>query len=233
LRITEKIILDSIRDEITNKKILDIGVGSGRTIPYFSEISNDYIGIDYSPEMVNFCKKKFPLINILRCDARDMKDFADEYFDAIMFPFNGIDYVIHNDRIKIFAEIFRTLKENGLFIFSTHNRKAFKRERHLPVNLLKPQVNYLLIPKRIISFILGSINHYKNRQHEIFTDDYSLINDLCNTFSVLTYFVESIDVQIKQLRAIGFNNEIKAFNMYGEVVESDNESEWIYFLVRK
>ena len=40
--------------------ILDIGVGGGRTTPYLSQKAARYVGVDYSEEMVQSCRRKFP-----------------------------------------------------------------------------------------------------------------------------------------------------------------------------
>jgi cyclopropane fatty-acyl-phospholipid synthase-like methyltransferase len=41
-------------------KILDIGVGGGRTTPYLSGKASCYVGVDYSAEMITTCRNKFP-----------------------------------------------------------------------------------------------------------------------------------------------------------------------------
>ena len=50
-----------------------------------------------------------------------MKLFEDSSFDFILFSFNGIDYMNHDERIRTLREIRRILKTGGYFCFSTHN----------------------------------------------------------------------------------------------------------------
>ena len=51
-----------------------------------------------------------------------MNEFKDEEFDYIIFSFNGLDSINHEDRLKGLREIYRVLKQDCLFVFSSHNR---------------------------------------------------------------------------------------------------------------
>ncbi|ELP52058.1 methyltransferase type 11 domain protein [Microcystis aeruginosa TAIHU98] len=54
-------------------------------------------------------------------DARNLEQFADNYFDFILFSFNDIDYISHADRFLVLEEISRIGKAGGYFCFSSHN----------------------------------------------------------------------------------------------------------------
>jgi ubiquinone/menaquinone biosynthesis C-methylase UbiE len=228
LQSCEKAVFSNITDKIRDKKILDIGVGAGRTTPFLLDLSRNYTAIDYSPAMIRVFTKKFPDIEIRHCDARNMGDFIEGSFDFIFFSFNGIDYVVHNDRLLILKEIYRILKQNGYFLFSSHNRDI----RSFNNYSLKLRLSFpYLTPKKILSFCLAKLNHSKNKNMEIYTDEYAIINDPGHTYSLMTYFI-SVNQQIQQLKNIGFSS-IKAFNKYGEEFFSDFESDWIHYLARK
>jgi ubiquinone/menaquinone biosynthesis C-methylase UbiE len=103
-------------------KILDIGVGTGRTTPYLSQVAGEYVGIDYSEAMIARCREKFPGLRLIHADALDLSLFADGYFDAIVFSLNGIDSIYgENNRTRCLRECARTLKPGGVFILSSHN----------------------------------------------------------------------------------------------------------------
>jgi SAM-dependent methyltransferase len=106
-----------------NISILDIGVGGGRTTPYLAELSHHYVGIDYSEEMVRACRSRYPSQRFELCDASDLAIFADETFDAVIFSFNGIDYLGPEGRTRCFSEVARVLVDDGRFIFSSHNAR--------------------------------------------------------------------------------------------------------------
>jgi SAM-dependent methyltransferase len=105
--------------------ILDLGVGGGRTTPYLFSRASRYIGVDYSAEMVSRCQKKYPDCQFMLADASDLKTLESVSFDAVVFTFNGIDYVIPDEaRNRCLAECWRVLKPNGVVVFSSHNARA-------------------------------------------------------------------------------------------------------------
>jgi SAM-dependent methyltransferase len=58
-------------------------------------------------------------------DASDLTSFQDGAFDAVVFAFNGIDYVLPDQsRLQSLAHIYRVLKDDGCFVFSSHNPRA-------------------------------------------------------------------------------------------------------------
>jgi len=116
--------------------ILDMGVGGGRTTPYLSRKASRYVGVDYSEEMVRFCRDKFPQLEFLVSDASDLSKLSDGSFDAIVFAFNGLDYLFPEEqRWQCLRECGRVLRAGGVFVFSSHNprsifvRPAWDRER--------------------------------------------------------------------------------------------------------
>jgi ubiquinone/menaquinone biosynthesis C-methylase UbiE len=109
--------------------ILDMGVGGARTTPYLSQKASRYVGIDYSEEMVRLCRDKFPQLEFLVADASDLSAFSDGCFDAIVFSFNGLDYLFPEEqRWTCLRECGRVLRAGGVFVFSSHNpRSVFVR----------------------------------------------------------------------------------------------------------
>ncbi|MBF0188289.1 MAG: methyltransferase domain-containing protein, partial [Magnetococcales bacterium] len=70
--------------------------------------------------------------------------FETTSFDVVLFSFNGIDYIHpYSARLATLREIWRVLKPDGLFIFSTHNN-CFPRSR----DGIWPFFNTLLKGKR-------------------------------------------------------------------------------------
>ncbi|MGP0021542.1 MAG: methyltransferase domain-containing protein [Candidatus Sulfotelmatobacter sp.] len=105
--------------------ILDLGVGGGRTTSYLAKRASRYVGVDYAPAMVKACEAKFPGLEFQVADAANLSLFPDASFDAVVFAFNGIDYVLpEQSRQSCFAQVHRVLKANGIFIFSSHNARA-------------------------------------------------------------------------------------------------------------
>ena len=56
-------------------KILDVGVGGGRTTRYLAALASHYVGIDYAPAMISACREKFPDLEFCVGHADDLKEF--------------------------------------------------------------------------------------------------------------------------------------------------------------
>ena len=88
----EKQILAIIQDELHGSRVLDIGVGAGRTTPYFSKLTKSYLGIDYSAEMIKRCKERFETngtISFRVVDAINLDSLGSNCFDIVIFSYNG------------------------------------------------------------------------------------------------------------------------------------------------
>lgn len=105
--------------------ILDLGVGGGRTTPHLSSTAGHYVGVDYAPEMIAACQKKFPQLRFEVGSATDLSRFASYSFHAVIMAFNAVDYIFpQTSRVRALHEIHRVLKPEGVLIFSSHNPRS-------------------------------------------------------------------------------------------------------------
>lgn len=224
----EKVLFEKLAPKIKDSKILDIGIGGGRTAKYLLPFSSDYTGLDYVPEFIERVKKKYETGNFLVADARNLKEFADETFDFVLFSYNGIDCVWHEDRLVILKEINRVLKAGGTFMFSSHNRDY----RHFgkPYWTIDLQYNARLV-KNVLSYLFFLPRHLRKKRQEVFADEYAIVNDCDHRYSLLFYYI-GINAQIKQLGENGFL-KTEAYNSTGQQVTTDIESNWIHYLAEK
>ncbi len=118
---SEKAILSRMANGVRGRRILDLGVGGGRTTPHLLELTADYLGVDDSPELIAACQAKFPGVRFEQGDARALEILGEGTFDPVFFSFNGIDHVSHPERQQILAQVMHVLKPGGLFWFSSHN----------------------------------------------------------------------------------------------------------------
>src|SRR5476649_1848663 len=72
--------------------VLDLGVGAGRTTAILAPFSRNYLGVDYSEQMIEAARRKFPEHRFAVMDAADMSSLISETFDVIVFSFNGIGH---------------------------------------------------------------------------------------------------------------------------------------------
>lgn len=166
-----------INDNISeNTILLDIGTGGGEKLSTL--ISNNClmkIGTDFSEEMIKKAKKNNLNKNIyfFKMDSNKI-NFPDEFFDIITArhtPFNA-------------KEIFRLLKENGLFISeqideddclelkSLFGRGQGYRKKHKLIDKVKQDISKLNFKK---------INFYNIIQEEYYKTEEDLLFLLKNT----------------------------------------------------
>lgn len=235
LNAQERAALGSVIEEISGKRILDIGIGAGRTVTALRAISADYVGVDYVQEMVDHCSSRFPGARFERVDARSMKQFHDAAFDLVCFFCNGISMVDHDGRLAILREVRRVLAPQGVFIFSTCNRNSPQYEAVFRFPEFQWARNPVKLMVRSARFLAQSIyrvvNRLRYRTHEVRIADYAIINDVCHHYRTMLYFTTAED-QIRQLRSVGFDCEIKIYDLSGELVVGQTRDGTVTFVVK-
>ena len=63
---------------IPDSDILDLGVGAGRTASLLAPLAANYIGIDYSHEMIEVAKRNLPHLRVEVMDAADMSPLSTQ-----------------------------------------------------------------------------------------------------------------------------------------------------------
>lgn len=114
----EEYILKKYLNEIETEYNLDIACGTGRFLKYA-----DY-GIDFSKEMVEVSKKKYPLKKITVEDAETLS-FQDSFFNNVV-SFHLLMHLNISSTRKILSEVNRVLKKGGYFIFDIPSMKRRK-----------------------------------------------------------------------------------------------------------
>ncbi|MFQ5788385.1 MAG: hypothetical protein ACE5H1_10455, partial [Thermodesulfobacteriota bacterium] len=79
-----------------------------------------------------------------------------------------------------------------------------------------------------------SRNRLKNKNHQVFTAQYAIINDVAHNYAMLTYYTDKVN-QVKQLEDMGFNT-IEMYDTYGNMLNldsDDKDSAWIYYVAKK
>jgi SAM-dependent methyltransferase len=118
--IRERVAIEAVASEVRGLPLLDIGVGGGRTTSLLRLLTNDYVGVDWSPEILEVCRSNHPGADIRQADARDLSAFASSTFKCVVFSFNGLDNIPdHEERGRVVAEVHRVLRPDGIFAYST------------------------------------------------------------------------------------------------------------------
>jgi ubiquinone/menaquinone biosynthesis C-methylase UbiE len=102
-------------------KVLEVGVGTGKNIPYYPE-GCEVTAIDFSTAMLAKAEKKLHLakvpVTLLEMDIQDM-DFADDSFDTVVAT---CVFCSVPDPIRGLNEVRRVCKEDGKIILLEHVR---------------------------------------------------------------------------------------------------------------
>lgn len=232
LQSPEEYLLDMLRDVLKNMAMLDIGVGAGRTALHFAGLAREYVGIDYSAKMIEACQERFGdtagRITFKVCDARSLTEFENDYFDLVLFSFNGLDYLSYDGRMQALEQIRRVGKKGGLFCFSTHNTQAIYQLYHIrltlkPIRLLRELRRYARIRKHN-----GPLSRIRRSTHAI-------INDGAHHFRLSTFYIAPSE-QLKQLQTLGFSEVQMISISSGQRIDTADLASvtdpWIYYLCR-
>ncbi len=211
-------LMKTLHDRLTGSEALDIGVGTGRTTSHIAPLCSRYVGVDYSQAMIDRAKSRFPGLDLRLADARDLKEFADASFDLVFFSYNGIDYVGHSDRLRIFSEARRVLRSGGIFAFSTHRLGTPVATASAWSNL-RPSANVLRSALGVLLYVQGIRNSRAMKPKEEHHSGYALLNDSAHQYSLLTYYVTP-DEQLRQLQRSGFA-AMAAFDCDGREIRPD------------
>jgi ubiquinone/menaquinone biosynthesis C-methylase UbiE len=230
----EEAILARLDADLRGARLLDIGVGAGRTTPWLRAIAGSYVGIDYSERMLDLCRANHPEAELLHCDARHMP-FGDESFDAVFIPFNALDDVDHADRMMILREASRVLRAGGPLVFSSHNPRCPRKSAYRPPRIvwaggLAPSIRHNRAA--LAKYARGIANHRRAIRHERREAEYSLLNDQSYTYGLLAYYITP-ENQRAQLARAGFTLDM----MFGADGRPVTESEmprdpWVYYVGR-
>jgi ubiquinone/menaquinone biosynthesis C-methylase UbiE len=224
LQPAEQLIFDRLSPNLPTMKVLDLGVGAGRTTQYLNDRAAEYIGIDSSAEMIAACQIRFPGVQFQVCDARDMGCFETGYFDFVLFSFNGIDYVDNDDRRAILQEIHRVSKPKAIFCFSSHNLQSFEQSFQVQWSW-NPIATYTnLVMLGILKVVNPSLTLTKLQALP-----WAIVKDESHNFRLNTYYIRPED-QIKQLMDWFENIQVYSWKQAVELDDrASNVDQWLYY----
>lgn len=185
---------------IAGRDVLDLGVGAGRTTRYVAPLAARYVAADYSPVMVEHMRRRRPEVDVRLLDMRDLHDFGDASFDVVLAVCNLLDAVSHEDRLRTLAEIRRVLREGGLLLFSSHNRRYVNAGSGPMLSLSRNPITQL---RYVVVYARQLRNHRRMQNHLCRGQDYALLNDVGNDYATLHYYVDR-PTQARQLDEAGF-----------------------------
>src|SRR6185437_3554474 len=192
----EATIFNILKNELHTKRMLDIGVGAGRTTSHFvKDVKN----------------ARFEVMDM----TKGLKGIQDNSFDFILISFNSIDHLTYSERNEVLGQVRRILTKDNPFCFSTHN-----------INFLKAPPAFkwkdLFSPYALVKTTYLNLLSLKNRR-KLLNENSShiIVNDGAHTFGLNLMYVDLIN-QMESLEKAGFNN-IRVFSESGEEIKSREE----------
>ncbi len=229
----EQTILNALREQLPHWRMLDLGIGGGRTTVHFEPLAYEYHGTDYAERMVEACRQRFTNVGartrFFVLDATDMRDVPDHCYDFVFFSFNGIDCIAPEQRDKVFREVQRVGKPGGYFAFSSHNL------------LYVPHMYRLKWYRRWRDFIyqfyrIGMLLYYNGLPSAYADKKFAVLRDGVEHFSLSIYYIQP-EYQVWQLQRLGFG-DVRVFSYKtGQEVDHSrlntlHRDAWIYYLCR-
>lgn len=203
----EQTILNFLKDQLPNMRMLDLGIGGGRSTVHFAPLVKEYVGSDYAENMLDACRQRFPNLGkharLELIDATAMTGVPDQYFDFVLFSYNGIDCVPPEDRAKVLQEVRRVGKKGGYFMFSTHNIRYVKQIFKLRWRSDMREFLYQFYRLPLLYYYNGFPGKYEKM-------DYAVVRNGIEHFSLTLYYSKP-EYQVQQLKDLGFRN-IRAFS---------------------
>lgn len=234
----EEAALNAIQKEISGGRILDLGVGGGRTAEMFAPLAGEYVGVDYTPEMVSLARSRFPELRFAEADARDLHDFKPASFDLVAFSCNGIDSVDPESRAKVLKESARVLRPGGLLFYSTFNRDGPGFRTKTSIRKIEPSANPLRLSYSLAKYAVGGAIGWarvmKNRRLESKGEDCSILLHGAHDFGILVHAISLTSIP-RELAAAGFRTDIRMFGASGaetNPVAGRNE-EYVHVIARR
>jgi len=122
-KIIKKITHLNIYEYLKNKKILDIGCGTGEFLKNYHDLSNQCLGIDIQQ---NFKFKNKIGYTLKNTDIKNFIKNNKKKFD-IIFIFEFLEHLNLSDRKYLFKNLFKLLNKNSFIFISTLNKNIISK----------------------------------------------------------------------------------------------------------
>ena len=129
-----------------NKKILDLGCGTGEFLNNYYGMGAECSGIDIENNFKIKNKKNFKLINV---EANKFLKNCKKKFDVI-FLFEFLEHLEEQDKYQLFENLTKNLNKNAYIFISTLNKNLLSK--YLAINIAENLLR--LLPKKTHDFNL-------------------------------------------------------------------------------
>jgi SAM-dependent methyltransferase len=156
------------------RTLLELACGTGAILKILGK-SYQVIGLDISPQMLSFARKKLPNVRFYRKDMVRF-DLATK-FDVIICVFDSINHVLKfADWQIIFRNAARHLEKDGLFLFDINTEAKLERLINAPTWVHKFGRNLEFINvtdgrRGIVNWNIRVFEHRRGNRYGLFEED--------------------------------------------------------------
>jgi len=224
-------IFEELRPCLAGGAMLDVGVGAGRTTRHFAPAVAEYLGVDLSPSMVEHCRRQFGSqhCRFQVADVRELSALGRHRFDFVLFSYNGLDYLAHEDRLHALDQIHAVCRPGAWFCFSTHNLHALGHLMRLRAQCSR---NPVALWRNLRNWLRWRWRHAQHvKQLAAQPRDWAIVNDGAHECRLETYYVRPA-AQLAQLEPL-FGGA-RVFSLQGQELAgaelAGTEDDWLYYL---
>lgn len=106
----------------SDMRVLEVACGTGRLSEEIHKYVKEFVGLDYSNDMINIAKSKNADINYIWGDMRNLSEEEIGKFDLVICGFNSLQHLENDEDVMKFLEsCYNVLQENGLLIIDIFN----------------------------------------------------------------------------------------------------------------
>lgn len=190
-RFVEKPMMRSMLPDLSAKKILMLGCGTGEETKLLEEFGAvDLTGIDLSSKSIEIAKETYPKYCFLAGDMHHLP-FEDETFD---FVYSSLTIHYSSNPKTVYSEIYRVLKKSGQVLFSVGHPIRWSSEdtviNGMPIRLIGHTLKY-----NGEQIVYGNYNTFALHEHT-FPDT-----------NPLAFYTGSPSMHFKLLKECGFSIE--------------------------
>lgn len=121
-------IAKRIFEHIEGGNALDFGCGTGRSTRYLKDLGFETVGVDISKEMIKFAVDNDPKGVYHLITEGGLKEFNKESYDLVLSAFTFDNIAGMDNKIKIFKDIKRLLKPDGILLSLVSSPEIYVNE---------------------------------------------------------------------------------------------------------
>lgn len=117
-----------ISQNVSGKRALDFGCGTGRSTRFLKNLGFDAVGVDISEDMLNLARRRDPDGDYRLTADADLSQFKNGTFDLVLSVFTYDNIPTAENKIKNMRAIKSLLKPDGKFINLVSSPEIYTHE---------------------------------------------------------------------------------------------------------